>query len=500
MHRAHPSQSPNLMRTVVYAVFASAAILSLVTATPIASHAQTAEGLEQTYARLCGAGQQTEVCTLLRQGLTKKLTGETESSPSPSPSSAGSTGSGSVAAVAFSASDSAVLDRACSSGSASQCAQLGIRFYTGNGLTKDLAKAGAFFQLACENGELVDNCGNAGTLYLGSQYSPSDPARLGTLVAQACEGENAASSCHVAGVMYDRYWNSHSNFPHNDALSAKYFQRACDLGQATSCTALAGMYDGVGRGVKPNRQVSTSLYDRGCVAGDPRACTIIGLAYAQGRPDVPKDRERALAYYRRGCESPVTAEEDPNGEKARSCRWLTDLQNAPAVAAADDDSKKGGLFRTILGAGMGVAAARAGGMDAEQTVGMAAKGVALMNPESQAAQVIGGAGDAVLESSGLGTAGAGAASAGSKASYPTKPNMLAGQAACSMMNESNYRQVAVSGGNDVQLKAMCGQAYEYYVMYKRAISQGYSEADANRTYSAHEQSARVAINFYTNNR
>jgi hypothetical protein len=32
-------------------------------------------------------------------------------------------------------------------------------------------------------------------------------------------------------------------------------------------------------------------------------------------------------------------------------------------------------------------------------------------------------------------------------------------------------------------------------MYKRAIAQGYSEADANRTYAAHSQSAQVANNF-----
>ena len=42
---------------------------------------------------------------------------------------------------------------------------------------------------------------------------------------------------------------------------------------------------------------------------------------------------------------------------------------------------------------------------------------------------------------------------------------------------------------------MCGQAFEYYTMYKRAIAQGYSEADANRTYAAHEDSARVANGF-----
>lgn len=158
----------------------------------------------------------------------------------------------------------------------------------------------------------------------------------------------------------------------------------------------------------------------------------------------------------------------------------------------------GGFFRSVIGAGLGLAAANAGGMDATQTISAAAKGVALMNPESKVAQAIGASGDAILQNSGVGTAPSGTASTGSSgsAAYPTKPNILNGQPACSMMNETNYRQVGVSGGNDVQLKTMCAQAYEYYSMYKRAIAQGYSEADSNRTFDAHAKSAQVAISFY----
>ena len=74
--------------------------------------------------------------------------------------------------------------------------------------------------------------------------------------------------------------------------------------------------------------------------------------------------------------------------------------------------------------------------------------------------------------------------------YATRPNLATG--ACAGFTESNYRQKAVSGGGDQQLYTMCGQAFEYYTMYKRAIAQGYSEADANRTYAAHQQSAQVA--------
>ena len=157
-----------------------------------------------------------------------------------------------------------------------------------------------------------------------------------------------------------------------------------------------------------------------------------------------------------------------------------------------------------MGAATGFAAAKSVGANAEQTAGAMAKGVAIFNPDSPVAEMADAAGNALMSgsasSSGVAAGGAVGGSRVAGASYPVKGNKLSGQAACSMMNESNYRQVGLSGGNDVQLKTMCAQAYEYYVMYKRAIAQGYSEADANRTYAAHEQSARVAIHYYTNNR
>ena len=78
-------------------------------------------------------------------------------------------------------------------------------------------------------------------------------------------------------------------------------------------------------------------------------------------------------------------------------------------------------------------------------------------------------------------------------SYPTQPNLATGS--CAGFTESNYREKAVSGGGDQQLYTMCGQAFEYYTMYKRAIAQGYSQADAERTYDAHRQAAATASGF-----
>lgn len=180
-------------------------------------------------------------------------------------------------------------------------------------------------------------------------------------------------------------------------------------------------------------------------------------------------------------------------------------QQAAQQAAQARPAKKsgGGLLGAVQGAIGGMAGAGdAGGGLSEVMVGGAVGAVAGgagVDPgtiNASAAAATQAATTSAAPTSGRALTGA--RSAGG--SYPTKPNALNGQQACSMMNESNYRQVSQSGGNDVQLKTMCALAYEHYVSYKRAIAQGYAEADANRTYAAHQQAAQVAIRFYADTR
>jgi hypothetical protein len=155
----------------------------------------------------------------------------------------------------------------------------------------------------------------------------------------------------------------------------------------------------------------------------------------------------------------------------------------------------GGLLGALGGAMVG---AMAGG-NTSQVVGAAMKGAAIVDPNAAA---LGSVGDSLISGNTASVGGMGGLgnASGGGGSYPTRPNLLDGSPACSMMNQNNYRDVSLSGGNDVQLKTMCGQAFEYYHMYLNAISQGYSEADANRTYAAHQGAAQNAIAFYQNNR
>ncbi|WP_051414415.1 tetratricopeptide repeat protein [Pseudoxanthomonas suwonensis] len=152
----------------------------------------------------------------------------------------------------------------------------------------------------------------------------------------------------------------------------------------------------------------------------------------------------------------------------------------------------GGFMRALVGATVGASMMAAGGGSNEQVLGGALKGAQVFNPDSAAAASLGSTADVLFGASSTSLPST-LAGAGTQTGYPTRPSLATG--ACAGFTEGNYRQKALTGGPDQQLYALCGQAFEYYTMYKRAIAQGYSEADANRTYAAHEQSARVAQGF-----
>ncbi len=78
---------------------------------------------------------------------------------------------------------------------------------------------------------------------------------------------------------------------------------------------------------------------------------------------------------------------------------------------------------------------------------------------------------------------------------PAEENLAAGTCGRFGFTADNYRTMALSGGTDVQIKTLCGQAYEYHSMYRRALAQQHPEAW--KTYDAHKKSAAVVNNFWS---
>lgn len=192
--------------------------------------------------------------------------------------------------------------------------------------------------------------------------------------------------------------------------------------------------------------------------------------------------------------------------------WWSDYhpssQEAYVAAAALGQQRQAevkaqqGRGAALLGAAVGAAAGAYVGADAATTTQMMAAGAAAVDPTSAISR---GLSTASSGTSGAGASGgvAGGAAGGQgggpgavqPGSYPTRPMVAGLAAACPGFTEDNYRTHAQNGGSDQQLFALCGQAYEYYWMYKNAIRKGFAEHDANRTYDAHAKSAAVAIDF-----
>lgn len=169
--------------------------------------------------------------------------------------------------------------------------------------------------------------------------------------------------------------------------------------------------------------------------------------------------------------------------------------------AASETEGGAGLLGALGGAIVGVFA----GGDTEQVIGAAMKGAAIADPNSELAQGLNTAGDALITGdtsaidNAMGTSSLGdVASTGGGGGGSGEWKGPVSMPGCDAVgvNFDNFKSAALSGGNDVQLKTLCGAAYNYYWMYRNAEKQGYSPDGADITWQEHAKAAAVVNEFY----
>jgi hypothetical protein len=215
-------------------------------------------------------------------------------------------------------------------------------------------------------------------------------------------------------------------------------------------------------------------------------------------------RQQRLAMQRQQEETQRQQAAAQAAEQQRLAQLEAQRRAAAAAAQAQQEKQGGFQWGKFAALTTGAVAGGLGKMDADTQANIltgiirdsasgnegisnfqgAAGSVAASNPLSSGGYASGGAGG-----------GKGAVTPGS---YPTKPPAFGSHPACSGYTVDNYKQVFEQNANgpDVQLHTHCAGAYNYYWMYLNAIRQGYAEHDANRTYAAHADAARVAMSFY----
>jgi TPR repeat protein len=82
--------------------------------------------------------------------------------------------------------------------------------------------------------------------------------------------------------------------------AGKLYVKACDAGDAPSCTQLGTMLLD-GKGVEQNDAEAVTRFEQACDGGDPRGCLAAGHALSRGE-GVARDDEHATKMFDQGCQ------------------------------------------------------------------------------------------------------------------------------------------------------------------------------------------------------
>ena len=241
-----------------------------------------------------------------------------------------------------------VFQEGCRTGQADACTNLGVLYFYGDGVTKDLALSAQYYQQACDGGEgnacanlalmyqsgqgvardtekairrlrsacdhhQMGACGQLGELHLSGEGVTQDSALARRLLHQACVGGDAPSCQTLAGV-------SGGKAPAEETmLNIRALEASCEKGQAGPCRVLADRY-AQGLGLAPDMARAVGYAEKACSAGDAVACGNAGGAYLEGVAG-KKDPDKARILFQKACKGGIS----------RACDFLKSVTTAPEV-------------------------------------------------------------------------------------------------------------------------------------------------------------------------
>jgi TPR repeat protein len=187
-----------------------------------------------------------------------------------------------------------LFQKACDGGERKGCNTLGLMYYNGEGVPKDLNRAKDLYKRACDAGG-SGGCLNLGLLYFRGEDLPKDLNRAAALFKRACDA-GGAPGCNNLGLMY----HDGEGVAKDLSRAADLYKRACDAGGSAGCTNLGVMYVR-GENVPQDPGRAAGLFQRGCDQGNAAGCNHLGLLYEHGR-GVANDSSRASDLFRKACD------------------------------------------------------------------------------------------------------------------------------------------------------------------------------------------------------
>ena len=167
-----------------------------------------------------------------------------------------------------------LFQNGCNIGERQGCNNLGLMYYRGEGVAKDLNRAANLFKRACDAGG-PGGCMNLGLMYVKGEEVPKDPDRAANLFKRACDA-NLAAGCTNLGLMYAKG----EYVPQDFNRAAALYTRGCDGGNALGCNNL-GLFHEHGRGVPKDLSRAADLFKKACDLDLDLGCQ--NLARLKGR-------------------------------------------------------------------------------------------------------------------------------------------------------------------------------------------------------------------------
>ena len=181
---------------------------------------------------------------------------------------------------------------ACDANLYAACANLGVKYNHGQGVTADPVRARELAEKACTGGDTV-GCANLGSYLRTGNGGPKDLDRAVKLSRQACDGNNGQSCARLAEMH-----RSGEGVAVDLELARRLGTRACDLGYG--CNDVAAMYlDGKGGGVDGEK--ARELFERACLGDDALGCLNLGRIWFRGKVKFETNFAKAAEYLHKAC-------------------------------------------------------------------------------------------------------------------------------------------------------------------------------------------------------
>jgi TPR repeat protein len=171
---------------------------------------------------------------------------------------------------------------------------LGLRYHTGQGLSRDDKKAVAWYRKAAERGNAMAMC-NLAAMCADGQGVPKDEKQAVEWFRKSAELGQPEAMLGLC-VLYQHG----RGVPKDEKQAVNWCQKSADLGNTDAMCTLGVMYAN-GEGVPKDEKQAVKWYRKGAELGNADAILSLASRYNQGR-GVPQDGKQAVQWYRKAAE------------------------------------------------------------------------------------------------------------------------------------------------------------------------------------------------------